>query len=173
VTHIPLESFIHDVPDFPKPGIVFKDITPLLGDPGAYASAIDRMAEQARALRTEAVVAIESRGFFFGAPLAIRLGVPFVPVRKPGKLPRKAIREEYALEYGTDALEIHEGAVAHGARTLIVDDVLATGGTAGAVASLVRRAGGSVVGALFLIELTFLDGKKKLRDVPTHALVHY
>ena len=122
-----LESYIRDVRDFPKPGIVFKDITPLLASPDAFRIAIDGLAGIAESLQPDAIVAIESRGFWFGAPLAVRLGLPFVPVRKPGKLPAAKLREEYALEYGTDALEIHSDALPAGARTLIVDDVLATG----------------------------------------------
>ena len=168
-----LESFIHDVPDFPKPGIVFKDITPLLACPDAFREAIDGMATQARQLRAETIVAIESRGFLFGTPLAKTLGLPFIPVRKPGKLPRARFREEYALEYGTDALEMHQDAIAKGSRVLIVDDVLATGGTASAVAALVRRAGGNPIGALFLIELSFLGGAAKLGTVPVRALLRY
>jgi adenine phosphoribosyltransferase len=168
-----LEALVHDVPDFPKPGIVFKDITPLLANADAMREVIEAMTAHARDLRTDAVVAIESRGFWFGAPIAVALGVPFVPVRKPGKLPRTAFRQEYALEYGTDALEMHEDALGLGTRTLIVDDVLATGGTASAVAALVRRAGAHPIGALFLIELSFLDGAAKLGDVPTRAILHY
>ena len=168
-----LASFIHDVPDFPKPGIVFKDITPLLASPDAFREAIDGMATQARQMRAETIVAIESRGFLFGTPLAKTLGLPFIPVRKPGKLPRARFREEYALEYGTDALEMHRDAIAKGSRVLIVDDVLATGGTASAVASLVRQAGGNPIGALFLIELAFLGGASKLGTIPVRALLRY
>ena len=168
-----LESFVHDVLDFPKPGIVFKDITPLLANPEAMRHVIDAMSTFAREQRAEAIVAIEARGFWFGAPLAVALGLPFVPVRKPGKLPRAAIRESYALEYGTDALEMHEGALARGARTLIVDDVLATGGTAAAVVALLRRANAEPVGATFLIELSFLAGASKLGGLPTRALIRY
>lgn len=168
-----LEPFVHDVPDFPKPGIVFKDITPLLGNADAFRAAVDGLATHARQLRAEVIVAIESRGFLFGAPLARVLGLPLVPVRKPGKLPRAALREEYALEYGTDALEMHADAIAPGARVLIVDDVLATGGTAAAVASLVKKAGGEPIGALFLIELRFLGGAEKLGGLPMRALLHY
>ncbi len=168
-----LEPFVHDVPDFPKPGVVFKDITPLLASPEAFRAAIDGLAGHARDLGAETIVAIESRGFLFGAPLATTLGLPFVPVRKPGKLPRARFREEYALEYGTDALEMHRDAIRQGTRTVVVDDVLATGGTAAAVLSLVRRAGGHPVGALFLIELAFLGGTEKLGGVPARALLRY
>ncbi len=168
-----LERFVRDVPDFPKPGIVFKDITPLLADARAFRTAIEGLRGIAESLQPDAIVAIESRGFWFGAPLAERLHLPFVPVRKPGKLPHKTLRETYALEYGTDALEMHEDALPPGARTLIVDDVLATGGTASAVATLVRRAGGAPIGALFLIELAFLKGRDKLGPVTPHALLTY
>jgi adenine phosphoribosyltransferase len=168
-----LQTFIRDVPDFPKPGIIFKDITPLLARPDAFRIAIDGLAGIAESLQPDAIVAIESRGFWFGAPLAVRLHVPFIPVRKPGKLPAATIREQYALEYGTDSLEMHEDALPAGARTLIVDDVLATGGTAAAVASLVRRAGGVTVGAVFLIELSALGGRAKLGDLTPHALLTY
>jgi adenine phosphoribosyltransferase len=170
---VKLESFIHDVPDFPKPGIVFKDITPLLADPDAFRECIDGLATQARQLRAETIVAIESRGFIFGSPLAKTLGIPFVPIRKPGKLPRAFMREEYALEYGTDALEIHSDALANAPRVLIVDDVLATGGTAAAAVKLVKRAGGNPIGALFVIELAFLGGAAKLGTLPTRALIKY
>lgn len=168
-----LQSYVRDVPDFPKPGIVFKDITPLLAHPDAFRVAIDGLAGIAESLQPDAIVAIESRGFWFGAPLAIRLHVPFIPVRKPGKLPSKTLTEQYALEYGTDALEIHADALPAGARTLIVDDVLATGGTAKAVGALVRRAGGVNVGALFLIEIAGLGGRAKLGDMTPHALLTY
>ena len=168
-----LESFIHDVPDFPKPGVVFKDITPLLANPDAFRECVDGLATHARQLRAETIVAIESRGFIFGSPLAKTLGLPFVPVRKPGKLPRAKVREEYALEYGSDALEMHADALALGTRVLIVDDVLATGGTAAAVIQLVKRAGGKPIGALFVIELAFLGGAAKLGDVPKRALLRY
>ncbi len=168
-----LQQFVRDVPDFPKPGIVFKDITPLLAHADAFRVAIDGLAGIAESLQPDAIVAIESRGFWFGAPLAIRLQLPFIPVRKPGKLPFTTHREQYALEYGTDALEIHTDALPAGARTLIVDDVLATGGTAAAVGGLVRRAGGVTVGTLFLIELSALGGRARLGDMTPHALLTY
>src|SRR5262249_54745156 len=147
---------IRDVPDFPKPGILFKDITPLLADGDAFRASIQHLADRAAALRPDAVVAIESRGFVFGAGVAAALGVGFVPVRKPGKLPWRARRVEYALEYGTDALEMHEDALAPGERAVIVDDLLATGGTAAAAARLAASAGAEVAGCLFVIELEFL-----------------
>ena len=162
---------VRDVPDFPKPGIVFKDITPLLGDGGAFADTIALFAEGALPRRPDAVVAIESRGFLFGAALAARLGVGVIPVRKPGKLPARTLRAEYALEYGTDVLEIHADALARGARALIVDDVLATGGTAAATTRLVRELGAEVAGCAFLIELAFLGGRRKLEGIPVDSLL--
>jgi adenine phosphoribosyltransferase len=161
---------IRDVPDFPKPGILFKDVTPLLGDGAAFRLTTDLLAEQAG--KPELVVGIESRGFIFGAALAERIGAGFVPVRKPGKLPYKCTRETYALEYGTDALEMHEDAVEK-RRCLIVDDLLATGGTAAATARLVERQGGRVDGFAFVIELDFLKGRSRLGERTVHALIHY
>ncbi len=149
---------IRDVPDFPKPGILFKDITPVLLDPSLFRRVTDRMADVFTADRISHVVAIESRGFILGAPVAQRLGVALVPVRKPGKLPAARAREEYALEYGTDALEMHADAIGAGGRALIVDDVLATGGTAAAACRLVERVGATVAGLSFLLTLGFLDG---------------
>jgi adenine phosphoribosyltransferase len=157
-----LRGFIRDVPDYPKPGVVFKDITPLLGDAGAFATAVDSMAAPFLDSRVTHVVAIESRGFIFGGPIALRLAAGFVPVRKPGKLPAATRREEYALEYGTDALEIHTDACASDARVLVVDDVLATGGTAVATWKLVESLGATVVGFSFLITLGFLPGLSRL-----------
>jgi adenine phosphoribosyltransferase len=164
---------IRDVPDFPKPGIVFKDITPLLSTPALFRRVTDSMAEGAAAMQVTHVVAVESRGFIFAAPVAQRLGVPMIPVRKPGKLPHRRVREEYALEYGTDALEMHEDALGVGARVLVVDDVLATGGTAAATRRLVERAGGTVVAFTFLIDLTFLNGRQQLAGSPVDAIVEY
>jgi adenine phosphoribosyltransferase len=167
---------IRDVPDFPKPGILFKDVTPLLGDGPAFRLVTDLLAERVRAggpaALPELIVGIESRGFIFGAALAERLGLGFVPVRKPGKLPFRTTRETYALEYGTDALEMHEDAV-QGRRCLIVDDLLATGGTAAATGRLVERQGGTVEGFAFVIELDFLKGRERLGGKPMHALIHY
>jgi adenine phosphoribosyltransferase len=165
-------SRIRDVPDFPKPGILFKDITPLLGDGPAFRTVTDLLVEQIAAHKPELIVGIESRGFIFGAALAERLGVGFVPVRKPGKLPYKTTRETYSLEYGTDALEMHEDAV-QGRRCLVVDDLLATGGTASATARLITRQGGTVEGFAFVIELGFLKGRERLGKLPVHALIHY
>ncbi|MBI2409111.1 MAG: adenine phosphoribosyltransferase [Gemmatimonadetes bacterium] len=168
-----VRAAIRDVPDFPKPGIVFKDITPLLSAPALFSRVTDSMAEGAAAMQVTHVVAVESRGFIFAAPVAQRLGVALIPVRKPGKLPHRRLREEYALEYGTDALEMHEDALGVGARVLVVDDVLATGGTAAATRRLVERAGGTVVAFTFLIDLTFLNGRQQLAGSPVDAIVEY
>lgn len=165
-------SRIRDVPDFPKPGILFKDVTPLIGDGPAFRLVTDLLEERIDGKMPEMIVGIESRGFIFGAALAERLGVGFVPVRKPGKLPYKTTRETYALEYGTDALEMHEDAVEK-RRCLIVDDLLATGGTAAATARLVEKQGGIVEGFAFVIELDFLKGRERLGGRTVHALVHY
>jgi len=164
---------IRDVPDFPKPGIVFKDITPLLLDPVAFRGAVELMTAPFRGARISRVVSIESRGFLLGAPVALGLEAGLVPMRKPGKLPAERGRVEYALEYGTDALEMHTDAVAAEDRVLIVDDVLATGGTAAAAARLVRTRGADVVGFTFLIELDLLKGRARLQGERIEALLHY
>ena len=164
---------IRDVPDFPKPGIVFKDITPLLLDPVAFRGAVELMTAPFRGARISRVVSIESRGFLLGAPVALGLEAGLVPMRKPGKLPAQRGRVEYALEYGTDALEMHTDAVAAEDRVLIVDDVLATGGTAAAAARLVRTRGADVVGFTFLIELDLLKGRARLQGERIEALLHY
>lgn len=164
---------IRAVPDFPKPGILFRDITPLLGDGPAWKTALDLLEEKVRDLRPDAIVAIESRGFLFGAPLAARLGVGLVPVRKPGKLPYEKTRVEYALEYGTDALEMHVDGLGTGMRALIVDDVIATGGTAWAACELARRAGAVPIGCAFFVELSFLDGKRRLAPIETRSVLVY
>jgi len=161
---------IRDVPDFPKPGILFKDVTPLIGHGPSFRLTTELLAEHAG--RPELIVGIESRGFIFGAALAERISAGFVPVRKPGKLPWKRVRETYALEYGTDALEMHEDAV-EGRRCLIVDDLLATGGTAAATARLVERNGGKIEAFAFVVELGFLSGRAKLGDRPVHSLIHF
>ena len=168
-----LRARVRDVPDFPKPGILFRDLTPLMGDGVALREAVDLLAEAAVRHRPELIVAIESRGFIFGAPVAASLGVGFVPVRKPGKLPHKTRRRSYDLEYGTDALEMHADAVVEGARVVIVDDLLATGGTAAATVDLVREIGGEVVGAAFVVELELLRGRDRLVGVPVDALLTY
>ncbi len=167
-----LLQLVRDVPDFPKPGILFKDITPILSDHAAFHDAVAMLAEPFAADGIDAVLGIEARGFMFAAPIALRLGAAFVPVRKPGKLPRATDRVQYALEYGTDALEMHRDALSAGARVLIVDDLIATGGTARAAVALAQGQGAIVVGAAFLIDLAFLGGVAKL-GVPAHALLQY
>jgi adenine phosphoribosyltransferase len=168
-----LKQHIRHVPDFPKPGILFYDITTLLQHPQGFAVTIDRLSDPYVDAGIETVVGIESRGFILGGAVAHRLGAGFVPVRKPGKLPSKALRETYALEYGTDSLEVHEDAVSHGQRVLIVDDVLATGGTAAAVAALVQRLGGTLHGSAFLIELEFLGGRARLGGQHVFSVLQY
>jgi adenine phosphoribosyltransferase len=168
-----LRSLIRDIPDFPKPGIVFKDITPLLLDPAAVDAAVREIADWARPRGVEFVVAAEARGFIFGAALARELEAGFVPARKPGKLPAEVVTAEYILEYGIDALEMHADALAHGARVLIHDDLLATGGTARALAELVQGLGGVVVGCAFVVELGFLDGRRRLEGFDVLSLVRY
>ncbi len=166
-----LSTLIRDIPDFPKAGIVFKDITTLLKVPQAFKQAIDEMAERFKDDRVEVVVGMESRGFIFAAPLAYQLGAGLVPVRKLGKLPHKVLSIEYALEYGTNTLEIHGDGITPGQRVLVVDDLLATGGTVAATVELVRRLKGEVVGAAFLIELGFLEGRKTLPDLKVVSLL--
>lgn len=167
------ESLIRDVPDFPKPGIMFKDIAPVLEHPAALQEAVDLMAKDARGHGAEAIVGIESRGFVFGAPIALQLGLPFVMARKLGKLPYDRISEEYALEYGTNTVEMHVDSIRSGMRAYVIDDLLATGGTAAAAARLVERLGGSVCGFGFLVELTFLNGRDNLLGYPIDALIEY
>ncbi|HEU0016298.1 MAG TPA: adenine phosphoribosyltransferase, partial [Longimicrobium sp.] len=154
-----LKALVRDVPDFPTPGILFRDVTPLLRDPRGLAQVVDAFTERYRGRGIDAVAGVESRGFIFGAPLALALGVGFVPIRKLGKLPADRVRREYALEYGTNTLEMHRDAVRPGERVLVVDDLLATGGTAGAAAGLVEEVGGRVEELAFVIELTFLPGR--------------
>jgi adenine phosphoribosyltransferase len=168
-----VRAAIRDVPDFPQPGIVFKDITPVLRDAVLFNDVVDHLADRLREHRIEVVAGIESRGFILAAPLANRLGAGFVPIRKPGKLPSERVRVDYALEYGTDALEVHADAVTPGQRLLIVDDVLATGGTACAAAQLMNELKADVVGFCILIELGFLNGREKLGDTALHTLVRY
>jgi adenine phosphoribosyltransferase len=168
------KKHIHDVPDFPKKGIVFKDITPLLADAKAFAAAVDRLAEPFVGKGVQVVAGIESRGFLLATPIAYRLGAGVVPIRKKGKLPRAVKSASYALEYGTDSIEAHADAFDRGTKVLLVDDVLATGGTAAAALQLLESIGGSVVGSAFLIELGFLDGRKKLPPQHgVHSLVSY
>ncbi len=168
-----IQGLIRDIPDFPQPGILFRDITTLLRDPQGLKYTLDAMTEQCAPLKPDYVVGMESRGFIFGCPLAYTLGAGFIPVRKPGKLPAAAYSVEYALEYGTDRLEMHKDAIAPGKRVLIVDDVIATGGTAAGTAKLVEMAGGELVGFAFLSELTFLNGRDALPKVPIIALIEY
>ena len=168
-----IESYIRDVPDFPKPGIVFKDITPLLQSPEGLRLALEGMAEAASQHEIDLIAGIESRGFLFGTALAERLQKGFIPIRKPGKLPWKTASETYELEYGTDTLEIHTDAAEPGQRVLMVDDLLATGGTMQAATSLVRKVGGTPIACVFLIELGFLPGRERLGDVPVHSLIRY
>jgi len=168
-----LRSYIRDVPDFPKPGILFKDITPLLLSPDAFGACVDQLAAPFKDEHINCVAAIESRGFIFGSCVARILGAGFVPIRKPGKLPWTKRRNEYILEYGSDALEIHDDAIVSSDRVLLIDDVLATGGTAAAACALIGEFGATLVGAAFLIELGFLDGRKKLGNVNVHSLIQY
>jgi adenine phosphoribosyltransferase len=173
VSALDLRRFIRDIPDFPRPGIVFKDITPLLLDARALDASIEGLRRLTAPLEVDFVVAAEARGFILGAALARALGAGFVPARKPGKLPHRTVSAEYALEYGIDALEVHADALAGGARVLVHDDLLATGGTAGALCELVSNLGGEIVGCAFLVELTFLGGRERLRDQRVHALLSF
>jgi adenine phosphoribosyltransferase len=168
-----LRTYIRDVPDFPKPGILFKDITPLLKAPKALDFAIEQLADPFRKEGITTVAAIESRGFIFGSCVARALGAGFVPIRKPGKLPWTTRRNEYQLEYGSDALEIHNDAVNEHDRVLLIDDVLATGGTAAAASHLLRECGATLVGIGMVIELSFLEGRKKLGNTTIHSLIQY
>ena len=168
-----LESYIRDVPDFPKPGILFKDITPLLADSQAFAASLDALAKPFRDKGITRIVGIESRGFIFGAGVARILDAGFVPIRKPGKLPWTTRRNEYVLEYGTDALEIHDDALSTNDRVVVIDDVLATGGTATAAAALVRGLGAELAGIAVVIELAFLEPRKRFEGVEIHSLIRY
>ncbi len=170
---IDLASRIRDVPDFPKQGILFKDITTLLKDGAAFKQALDRLTAMVSGWGVDVVVGMESRGFIFAAPIAYLLGVGFVPVRKLGKLPAPTISNEYELEYGTNTLELHVDAIGHGQRVLVVDDLLATGGTVDATIDLVERLGGEVVGTAFLVELTFLEGRGRLDGYRIASLISY
>src|SRR6201995_1631835 len=168
-----LRAFVRDIPDFPSPGIVFRDITPLLLNPAALDAAVSGLAARVEPARVDFVVAAEARGFILGAALARELGAGFVPARKPGKLPAETISAEYTLEDGIDALEVHADALAHGARVLVHDDLLATGGTAGALCELVADLGAEIVGCAFLVELTFLAGRSRLEPHKVHSLIRY
>jgi adenine phosphoribosyltransferase len=168
-----LKSTIRDVPDFPKPGILFKDITPVLANPALVRGITEHFAELYRNAGIDAVVGMESRGFIFGAPLALALEAAFVPARKPGKLPYERVSESYALEYGTATLDMHIDAIKPGQRVLVVDDLIATGGTAVATNKLVDRLGGKVIACCFVIELCFLDGRSVLSPAPVQSIVQY
>jgi adenine phosphoribosyltransferase len=170
---IDLRAHIRDIPDFPKPGIVFKDITPLLLDPAALDATVSGLVAYAQPLDIDLVVAAEARGFILGGALAKELGAGFVPARKRGKLPWDTVSAEYILEYGVDALEMHADALARGARTLVHDDLLATGGTARALCDLVEKLGGQVMGCAFVVELSFLGGRERLAPFDVHALIDY
>jgi len=168
-----LARMIRDVPDFPVKGILFKDITTLIKDPAAFREAVDRMAAPYEGMQIDLVAAIESRGFIFGAPLAYKLGAGFIPVRKPNKLPAETISTSYTLEYGTNTLEMHKDAIRPGQRVLLVDDLLATGGSAKAAATLIEQLGGKVVGIAFLIDLTFLKGVEKLKGYDVRSIIQF
>jgi adenine phosphoribosyltransferase len=168
-----LAKMIRDVPDFPKEGIIFKDITTLIKDPEAFKEAVDVLADHYADREVDLVAAVEARGYIFGAPVALKLGAGFIPVRKAGKLPAQKLREEYELEYGTDSVEMHQDAIKPGQKVLIVDDLIATGGSAAATARLVERLGGEVVGIAFLIELRFLEGVEKLKGYDVFTVIQY
>jgi adenine phosphoribosyltransferase len=168
-----LRSHIRDIPDFPKPGILFRDLTPLMGHGPSMRTTVEMLIEKVSPRGADAIVAIESRGFIFGAPVATALGLGFAPVRKPGKLPWRITRRTYDLEYGTDSLEMHADAVGPGTRVVIVDDLLATGGTAAATVDLVRSQGGHVVGVVVVVELELLKGRARLTDIPVDSLIRY
>lgn len=171
--HGALRSYVREIADYPTEGVTFRDITPLLGDAQAFAQAVSAMVDEFSGVAIDRVVGVESRGFIFGAPVAYRIGAGFVPVRKAGKLPWAVVREEYQLEYGADKLEIHRDAIHPGERILIVDDVLATGGTAEATARLVETLGGVVAGLAFLLELDELGGRSRLQNRTIRSLLHY
>jgi adenine phosphoribosyltransferase len=168
-----MKSLVREIPDFPQPGILFRDITPILLKPTALRSAVKAMTENVRQLRPDIILGVESRGFLLGTPIALELGLGFVPVRKAGKLPFDTIQASYALEYGENTLEIHKDAVVPGMRAAIIDDLLATGGTAKATAELVEKLGGTVVGYSFLIELEYLEGRKALEAYLVNSLLKY
>lgn len=167
------KELIRDIHDFPRPGVIFKDITPVLLNPKAFAEVVQGMTEFAREKKAEIIVGIESRGFLFGAPVALQLGIGFVPVRKIGKLPHETVQCEYALEYGTSTVEMHKDGIKPGQRVVIVDDLLATGGTAAAAVKLIEQLGGKVVGLTFLVELTFLHGREQLKGYDVKTFVTY
>jgi len=168
-----LRDYIRAIPDFPKPGILFRDITPMLAHPAAFQKAIDMLCRRYQGQGIDTIVAAEARGFIFAAPMAVRLGLPFVPIRKPGKLPFESLKHEYDLEYGTDSLEMHIDAISEGHRVLVVDDLLATGGTVNACCSMVRKSGGEIVECAFIIELEGLGGRARLKPYPCFSLMSY
>ena len=168
-----LKNYIASIPDFPKQGILFRDMTPLLQDNEALTCALDKMAEFAKELNADVIVGPEARGFIFGTPVAYKLNIGFVPVRKPGKLPRKTVEFKYDLEYGTNTLCIHEDAINKGQKVVIIDDLLATGGTVEAAVKLIEKLGGTVVGLAFLMELDDLNGREKLKGYKVESLLHY
>jgi adenine phosphoribosyltransferase len=168
-----LAQYIRDIPDFPKPGILFKDITPLLAEPAAFAEAVQRLVAQYAGVRVDAVAAAEARGFLFASPIALMLKRPLIPLRKPGKLPYTTYAFEYDLEYGKGELHVHVDGVAAGAHVLLVDDLLATGGTMMAGCKLIEKAGGKVAGCAFLVELTFLEGRERLKPHDVFSLIKY
>lgn len=170
---IDLASTIRDIPDFPKPGIIFKDITTLLKNPKAFAQTVDDIADQFKNKKIDAIVGIESRGFIFGAALAYKLGAALIPVRKKGKLPAETLSFEYSLEYGTDTLEIHKDAISKGENIILIDDLLATGGTTQAVENMLENLGANLLGIAFVIELTFLNGREKLKNKNIVSLIKY
>ena len=171
ITASRIRAAIRDVPDFPKPGILFKDITPILNDPALFSEVIAELAERYMPMGIEKIAAMESRGFIFGAPLAEQIGAGFVPLRKFGKLPHTTVAETFNLEYGTETLEVHTDAIKPGERVLIIDDLLATGGTAEAAVRLVKRIGGDVVEIAFVVELAFLKGRARLGGIPVYSMV--
>lgn len=173
VAALDLKQFIRDIPDFPKPGILFRDITPLLANPAAFRETIRRMAEPYRGERVDVIVAAEARGFIFAAPLALELNAGFVPVRKPGKLPSRTHSFRYELEYGTDTLEMHVDGVSAGQRVLVVDDLLATGGTVGACCKLLEKSGANIVGCAFAIELAALGGAQAVAPHRSFSVIRY
>ena len=168
-----LKELIRDVPDFPVKGIIFKDITPLLLNPEAFRFAVEKMTEPFKQEKVDKVMAVESRGFIFGAPMALELNTGLVLVRKKGRLPWKTLSYSYSLEYGEETMEVHEDAIKEGEKVLVVDDLLATGGTARAMIELAKKLGGEVIGVSFLIELSFLNGREKLKDYPVYSIIKY
>jgi adenine phosphoribosyltransferase len=168
-----IRAAVRDVPDFPKPGIIFKDITPILGDPALFGEVIRVFVDRYQPMQIQKIAAMESRGFIFGAPLAAAIGAGFVPLRKHGKLPHRTLAQSFTLEYGAETLEIHVDAILPGERVLVIDDLLATGGTAAAAVHLINKAGGNVVELAFLIELAFLKGRERLSQIPTFAMIRF